>query len=350
MTEDKQLIKFLSVPSRRTVKDFIGSICRKLNFTRSNYKEINGVFVESLNNNRYHLHVYARDDEFKDKLETAGKSTSDPNYRSMEINNTNHLFVLPPFNNSVYRVYPMERHCEFYEKVVEFTTGVHQTIMDVLLLIESNKFKIRYVVCNRARTFIGFYNGTDAMEMIEILRTQNYSPKYASCYAKFVYVEKNNQSQINDQPRINRFNEDNNITLYQRSNNQVYPHRMFGQNMITQRRNYMRREDNVFRRSHRFAQPQNMVASSQNIVASSQNIMTRPQHIVVPQQQFITPHYNVGYARQNPRYVTAQHRNHVTRRTHNRINNNLNGARFVRVMFPDNLQNNQYEMRLVRRY
>lgn len=333
MSEDKQLIKFLSIPSRRTVKEFIGSICRKLNFTRSNYKEINGLFVESLNNNRFHLHVYARDDEFKEKLESAGRPTSDPNYLSMEINNTNNLFVLPPFNNSVYRVFPMERNCELYEKVIEFTTGVHQTIMDVLLLVESNKFKIRYVVCNRAKTFIAFYNGTDAMEMMEILRSQHFSTKFASCYAKFVYVEGNNQLQVNDPPRNIQPRQNNNLIQNRRRHNQV--------NHI-QRSNNMRRENNFVRRSHRSVQPTQIVAQPQRFVASS-------QHIVVPPQHLVAPPYNIGYARQNPIYATSHPRHNGTRRSHNRIINN-NGARFVRVMFPDNMQNNQYEMRLVRRF
>ena len=148
MTEDKPLIKFLSIPSKRTVKDFIGSVCRQLNFTRSNYKDINGLFMENLQNNRFHLQIYSRITDFMESLKNIGKSTSI--LITCLWSRTNHLFKLPPYNNSIYKLFPMEQ----YEKVIEFSTGINQTIMDILLLIDTNKYKLKYIVCTRSRSFL----------------------------------------------------------------------------------------------------------------------------------------------------------------------------------------------------
>lgn len=338
MADDRKLIKFLSIPSRRTVKDFIGSVCRKLNFTRSNYKEINGLFVESLNNNRYHLHIYARDDEFKEKLENAGKPTSDPNYFSMEINSANNLFVLPPFNNSVYRVFPMERTSELFERVLEFTTGVHQTIMDILLLIEAHKFKFMYVVCNRAKTYIAFYNGTDAMEMMEVLRSQQYSPRFASCYAKFVYMEGPENVCRREPARDLQFPHNNNS----------YQHR-YRHNQVTQR--HVPRQQNIFRRYDNNMNCNFNVARQNQAVALPHHIVSSAAQHVTSHQRFVARHmdmqpYHTGYALQQPLFNS---RRNAVRRCDNRINN-IGGAKYIRVMFPDNVNNNQYEMRLVRRF
>ena len=272
----------------------MGSICRQLNFTRSNYKEINGLFVEKLQNNRFHLHIYSRNDDIKTQLENIGRSTlNDPNYFSLQINNVNHLFVVPPFNNSVYRLYPMERNCEFFEKVIEFSTGIHQTIMDIMLLIDTNKFKIQYIVCNRAKSYIAFYNGTDAMEVIELLRSQHYNPKFATCYAKIFYVD-DNQPQLNvQQPNVQPQN------IQRRSND--------AQRNYRSHNNFNRQDNHVVRRNH-------------NVVQRSNNFRLR----------------------QNPRQQSNQRRRNTN-------NNNMRGTRFVRVMMPNNLANNQYEMRLVRR-
>jgi len=311
MTEDKKLIKFLSVPNKRTVKDFIGSICRQLNFTRTNYKEINGIFVENLQNNRYHLHVYPRSDEIKEGLQQIGKATSDANYLSVEINKVNHLFIMPPFNNSVYRVFPLDRTCELFEKVIEFSTGVHQTIMDILLLIDTSKYKILYLVCNRAKTYIAFNNGTDAMEMMEILRSQHFSPKFSNCYAKLIYVEGDQSQQQIITPR--RPQQNNVAPLNFRANNTT------------------RRDNNVIR------QHNNMIR---------QRNMQRPYNVV--------PHFNNVHMRHHQNYPRQNFQRVPMRRNfmqHQNIrNNNLGGARFVRVMYPDNNQRNQYEMRLVRRF
>lgn len=329
MTEDKKLIKFLSIPSKRTVKDFIGSICRQLNFTRTNYKEINGIFVEKLQNNRFHLHIFSRSDEIKEGLQNIGKSTSDPNYLSIEINKINHLFVMPPFNNSVYRVLPMERNCEFFEKVIEFTTGINQTIMDVLLLIDTNKYKILYLVCNRAKTFIAFQNGTDAMEMMELLRSQHFSPKFASCYAKLLYVEESNQprQQIVPPPVLPRPNNNNLLHAHQRQIDVAPRNAVRANNNVLRRDYYNRRRDNNAIRQRNMRQ-------QNNVVPQFNNVQMVPNHI---------------FPRHNPNFQFPIRRN-VIQHQNNRINNNMQGARFIRVMFPDNIQNNQYEMRLVRRF
>ncbi|KAL7010473.1 hypothetical protein ACKWTF_004116 [Chironomus riparius] len=338
MTEDKKLIKFLSIPSKRTVKDFVATLCRQLNFTRTNYKEINGIFVENLQNNRYHLHVYPKSDEFKEGLKNAAKTTSDPHYLSIEINKTNSLFIMPPFNNSVYRVFPMERTCELFEKVIEFTTGIHQTIMDVLLIIDNHKYKILYIVCNRAKTYIAFHNGTDAMEMMELLRSQQYSPKFASCYAKVIYVDGNNRSQnINSPHNATRQSQNINVSQHQQRHNHHVARNarehinamQYDNNIIMARQNntmrhgVIRRHNNVVRRFHPMQQQINVVQPYNNI----------------PMRHFDYRGYH-SIQRFGPGNM---------HRSYNRNNNN-GGARFIRVMFPDNVQNNQYEMRLVRRF
>ena len=333
MTEDKKLIKFLSIPSKRTVKDFIATICRQLNFTRTNYKEINGIFVENLQNNRYHLHIYPRGDEFKEGLKNVAKTTSDPNYLSIEINKTNHLFVMPPANNSVYRVFPMDKNCELFEKVIEFTTGVHQTIMDVLLLIDNHKYKIVYIVCNRAKSYIAFQNGTDAMEMMELLRSQQFAPRFASFYAKVTYVEGNQHSQnINPPPNSPRQSQNNNVSQLQQRHNNFVP------------RNFVREQHNVMRYDNNMGRPNNVIRRRNNVYGRFNPMQQQSNGIRSYNNVPMRQHSN--YPRHNP---IQQFGPNFMQQSFNR-NNNIGGARFIRVMFPDNVQNNQYEMRLVRRF
>lgn len=315
MTEDKPLIKFLSVPSKRTVKDFIGSICRQLNFTRSNYKDINGLFVENLQNNRFHFHIYSRSNDFMESLKNIGKSTSDPNYMSLEINRTNHLFLLPPHNNSIYRLFPMERTCEQYEKVIEFSTGINQTIMDILLLIDTSKYKIKYIVCTRSRSFVEFFNGTDAMEIMELLRSQHLSPKFSTCYAKVIYVENNASLQEANPPQNNNQLRINNVTGQVSQNNVV---RNLRHGYVMNRGNYIRRQQF-------------------GVMRHNNNRIPQP-HFVNRYNNFVQRGHPTFFPRNNPRRNVMQQRN------------NMRGARFVRVMLPDDMQNNNYEMHLVRRF
>lgn len=324
MTEDRRLIKFLSIPSKRTVKDFIGTICRQLNFTRTNYKDINGLFVENLPNNRYHLHVYSRNDDFKQQLQSIAKSTNSPNYLSVEINKINHLVILPPINHSIYRVHQMERDCELYEKVIEFTTGAHKTIMDILLMIDINKYKIQYVVCNRTKTFIALQNGTDAMEMMELLRSQHFTPRFATCYAKITYVEGNVNSQANN---ISHDQEQELLNNNQAQTTQR--HVVSTQNMSQPQNNMFTPRFNTIRRG--------------NVLRRANNLR---HNINVVQQRNMVAQQNIRFL---PSLQPQHFRNNIMRRSNNR-RNNLGAARFVRVMFPDDFQNNQYEMRLVRRF
>ncbi|XP_070499044.1 uncharacterized protein [Chironomus tepperi] len=307
MNEDRKLIKFLSIPSKRTVKDFLGSVCRQLNFTRTNYKEINGIFVENLQNSRFHLHIHSKGEQFKSGLLGICKSTSDPNYSSIEINKTNHLFVTPPFNNSVYRLFPMDRSSECYEKVIEYNTGIHQTIMDILIIVDSQKYKIQYVVCNRAKTYIAFINGTDAMEMMQLLRSQHFSPKFSTCYAKLIYIEGENYVRNSvPQPPVQNNYQQNFV-----SNVPLIPN-------MTQR------------------QPQNYHIVGHHEVRQNYRNATNNT-----QQSNIVRRHNFVRMRQN---LQHQRRNATQRR------DNLRGARFVRVMLPDDIQQNAYEMHLVRRF
>ncbi|KAL7028341.1 hypothetical protein ACKWTF_005807 [Chironomus riparius] len=338
MTEEKPLIKFLSVPSRRTVKEFVGSICRKLNFTRSNYKDINGLFVENLQNNRYHLHVYTRNDEFIQGLKNIGKSTSDPNYMSLEINRTNHLFLLPPYNNSSYKLFPMERNCEQYEKVIEFSTGINQTIMDILLLIDTNKYKIKYIVCTRTRSYVEFFNGTDAMEILELLRTQQYNPKFSSCYAKIIYVENNVRLPESNPPQNNNQSRNNTIPPLNVEHN-------IGHENIVRRENYvdqnqheyvMRRRNYVGRQQFDVMRHNNNYGPYPNIVNIHDNFVQRDRNVFIPR------HIPRFFPRHIPRYIP---RHNVMRQR-----NNMRGARFVRVMLPDDMQQNNYGMHLIRRF
>jgi hypothetical protein len=305
------------------VKDFIGGICRQLNFTRTNYKEINAIFIENLQNSRYHLHLYPRSQVIKEGLENIGKATSDPNYLSVEINKMNHLFVMPPFNNSVYRVLPMDRTCELYEKVIEFSTGIHQTIMDILLLVDTSKYKISYLVCNRAKSYIAFNNGTDAMEVMEILRSLHFAPKFSTCYAKLIYVE-GNQSQQQIIPPHQAYN--NNLSVSQQQN---VTRPFVRANNATRRGNNIRRNNNILR-GNNATRPHNM--------RLHYNVTPQFNHVAIQQN----PRHNVSYRRPMRRNLMQQQ--------HNRDNINLGGARFVRVMFPENNIPNQYEMRLVRRF
>ena len=322
MTEDKPLIKFLSIPSKRTVKDFIGSICRQLNFTRSNYKDINGLFMENLQNNRFHLHIYSRNNDFMESLKNIGKSTSDPNYMSLEINRTNHLFILPPYNNSIYKLFPMERNCEQYEKVIEFSTGINQTIMDILLLIDTNKYKLKYIVCTRSRSYVEFFNGTDAMEIMELLRTQQYNPKYSSCYAKIIYVENNASLPEANPPQNNNQISINNVTGQVPQNNVVRNQR---HGHVMNRGNFVRRQQFGVMRHNINSIPR-------------PHFVNRHNNFVNRHNNFVQRGHSTFFPRNNQRYNVMQQRN------------NMRGARFVRVMLPDDVQNNNYEMHLIRRF
>lgn len=107
------------------------------------------------------------------------------------MNRANHLFIVPPFNNVTYRVDPINRNDEYFEKVVEFKTGVRQTIMDIILMIDIQRHKINYIVCNRERTYVAFREGTDAIEVMNKLRQNGIASSYATCYAYIAYLEDN---------------------------------------------------------------------------------------------------------------------------------------------------------------
>ena len=165
---------------------------RKLNFTRSNYKDINGLFAEALPNQRYHLYIYTRNTEIHQQLRDAAKQTSDQNYLSLEMNKMNNLFILPPFCDQIYRVQALNQHHELYEKVIEFPTGPNNTMIDLLNMIDTKKYRMNYIVCNREKSFISFRDGIDAIEAVNILRHQNIVASFANCYAH-IDVEGNNQ-------------------------------------------------------------------------------------------------------------------------------------------------------------
>ena len=171
------------MPAKKSIKDFITDLGRKLNFTNSSYRDVNGLFVEALPNQRYHLFIYTRNNDIHQQLRQAAKPTSDQNYLSLEMNKMNNLFILPPFSNTIYRVQALNQQHELHEKVIEFTTGARTNILDILNLIDCKKYRINYIVCNREKSFVCFRDGIDAIEGVDILRRQNIFASFANCYA-----------------------------------------------------------------------------------------------------------------------------------------------------------------------
>lgn len=167
----------------------IVDIGKQLKFTKSSYKEINGLFLEELQNSRYHLHLYSRDENFGTLLNTIAKPSSEKDFKTIEICKNNYLFIIPPFNNSVYNVRPLVRNDVLFEKVIQFPTGPGRTILDILLLIDVVKYPIHYIVCNRDDTFIAFKEGTDALLVMELLKSSNIHANLSSSYATVNYVE-----------------------------------------------------------------------------------------------------------------------------------------------------------------
>jgi len=105
----------------------------------------------------------------------------------------NNLFIVPPFCNQIYRVQAMNQQHELFEKVIEFSTGANNNIIDILNIIDTRKYRINYIVCNREKSFIAFRDGIDAFEGMNILRNQNIFASFANCYAH-IDDEGNNQS------------------------------------------------------------------------------------------------------------------------------------------------------------
>ncbi|KAL7010663.1 hypothetical protein ACKWTF_011799 [Chironomus riparius] len=112
------------------------------------------------------------------------------------MNKMNNLFILPPFSNAIYRVQALNQQHELYEKVIEFQTGANNNILDILNLIDCKRYRIKYIVCNREKSFIGFRDGIDAIEGVDILRRHNIFASFANCYAH-VDFEGNNSCHPN---------------------------------------------------------------------------------------------------------------------------------------------------------
>jgi hypothetical protein len=109
------------------------------------------------------------------------------------MNKMNNLFILPPFCNQIYRVQALNQQHALFEKVIEFQTGAANNIIDILSLIDTKKYRINYIVCNRERSFIAFRDGIDAIEAINVLRSRDIYASFATCYAH-IDDEGNNQT------------------------------------------------------------------------------------------------------------------------------------------------------------
>ncbi|KAL7033484.1 hypothetical protein ACKWTF_007601 [Chironomus riparius] len=209
MTSSKPLIKFISIHPKKSIKDVIVDIGKQLKFTKSSFKEINGVFVEYLPTSRYHLHIYSRDVNFSAHLNGIAKSSADENFKTIEICKSNILFVSPPYNNSAYSVKLMRSSDQFYEKVIKFATGPNRSIIDILLLIDVIKHPVHYIVCNRDDSYICFKEGTDAVLAIDLLRSNQIHAIYSNSTAYVEYInERANIAGIiaqraDNNPRIN---------------------------------------------------------------------------------------------------------------------------------------------------
>ena len=273
----KSMIKFISISSRRSVKDFIMSICRKLNFTRINHQTIGAIFLENLPNSRYHLHIYERENQLKEGLKKSSVPSTDNNFHTLNLNGANHLYILPPFNRSTYRVKPLTQDDELFEKVIEFKTGIQQTLIDVMLTINTNIYKIQYIVCTREKTFIAFFNGTDAAEVINNLKQQNINAVLSSHFAYIEYIDEIQHIEANDvqevlqsserqnprfqterhessetarQPSIQFEDISHRQTQYHPNSHQSSDRRVFYTQRNRGRQNRMNRRSNIMRNQH----------------------------------------------------------------------------------------------------
>jgi hypothetical protein len=174
---------------KRNFVDFVADLGRTLNFTKSNFYDINGLFVEKLPNQRYHLHLYSRDLKFSDKLKRVAMDSSDNLFKTIRVNNNNVLVALLPKNNSIYKIKPMEENNRYKERIIQFTTGLNRTILDVLLMTKIKKYPIEYIVCNRQDTFIAFERGTDAVLAMGELKDQQIEAFFTNNVAYVEYVD-----------------------------------------------------------------------------------------------------------------------------------------------------------------
>jgi hypothetical protein len=174
---------------KRNFVDFVADLGRTLNFTKSNFYDVNGLFVEKLPNQRYHLHLYSRDLQFSDKLRRVALDSRDNLFKTIRVNNNNVLVALLPQNNSIYKIKPMEDNNIHKERIIQFTTGLNRTILDVLLMTKIKKYPIEYIVCNRQDTFIAFERGTDAVLAMGELKDQQIEAIFTNNVAYVEYVD-----------------------------------------------------------------------------------------------------------------------------------------------------------------
>ncbi|KAL7034923.1 hypothetical protein ACKWTF_008182 [Chironomus riparius] len=328
--DQKRLIKFFTIPTRRSIKDLVSSICRKLQFTSSGYKDINGLFIEKLVNNRYHLHMYTRNEEIHHKLRELAKKTSDENYLSLELNRINHLFTLPPFNNVTYKVDQMNRDHELFEKVLEFKTGSRQTIMDVMLAVDIQRHRINYIVCNREKTYICFCEGTDAIEVQNKLRIDGVIATYSNCYAHIEYLEGDVdmvpvQREVRNNPVRNNPIRNNPVRYNQVRNNPV--------------RNNPIRNNPIRHNPIRYNQVRN------NPVRYNQ-VRNNPVRNNIARNIQRRINFNND---QNNSYIRGNfcHANNFNRAYNRGYNNNNNRTKIIKVEVPSYVNQQQFEIRLV---
>jgi hypothetical protein len=186
---DHKLIKFFSIPARRDIKDLIADIGRLLDFTKSNYHDINGVFLEFTQNERYHAYLYSRDDNFASRLVTKASDTDNNKFKSLNINKHNIVFAVPPHHKAIYSIVDMEMDSAMKEKVIQFATGPTRTILDIMCIIDTKQYPIQYLVCNRANTFVAYVNGTDAILVAEKLRKLQIETLFSTSFAVIEYPE-----------------------------------------------------------------------------------------------------------------------------------------------------------------
>lgn len=181
MTE-KGLIKFLGLSNRRNAKDVLVTLGKKLEFVHSSYKDINGLFVEPIENNRFHLFLYSRDENFGERLK-AVSITNNQRFYTLNNSNYNVMFSLPETNLATYKLAGLEPGHDLYEKVIQFSTGAHRNILDLLLAVDVTRHPIKYIVSNRENSFIAFSSGTDAVLVMAKLRTMKIESAFSTMYA-----------------------------------------------------------------------------------------------------------------------------------------------------------------------
>jgi hypothetical protein len=174
-------IKFMDIPNAKDVSALMTEIGRKLNYTLSKFEKIKGVYKEETQLEKYNLYVYACNDELNNDLKNIIHGNESQTLVSLQLNELKIRVKLIQDDSPKLLIALMQENDAMKEKVIQFSSSPTRTLFDVLLMISTKRYPIKFSITDDEKTCIGFKNGTDVLCVINNLRCKNIEAQIVNC-------------------------------------------------------------------------------------------------------------------------------------------------------------------------